>query len=75
MWKKVKNQINKVPLLRSLRIRIFLLLVVMGMIPGFITRTALLQNYEERAVIKNEWGQKCAYFEKCDWADDYKLNK
>ena len=29
-------------------------------------------NYKERAVIKNEWGQKCAYFEKCDWADDYK---
>ena len=50
MWKKIKNQINKIPLLRSLRIRIFLLLIVMGMVPGFITRTALLQNYEERAV-------------------------
>ena len=50
MWKKIKNQINKIPMIRSLRIRIFLLLMVMGMIPGFITRTALLQNYEERAV-------------------------
>lgn len=50
MWKKIKEQINKIPMIRSLRVRIFLLLMVMGMIPGFITRTALLQNYEERAV-------------------------
>lgn len=50
MLDKLKNQINKISLFRSLRIRIFLLLMVMGMIPSFITRTALLQNYEERAV-------------------------
>lgn len=50
MWEKIKNQINKISILRSLRIRIFLLLMVMGMIPGFITKTALLHNYEERAV-------------------------
>lgn len=50
MLEKLKNQINKISLFRSLRIRIFLLLMVMGMIPSFITRTALLHNYEERAV-------------------------
>lgn len=50
MLEKIKNQINKIPLLRSLRVRIFLLLMVMGMLPGYVTRTALLQNYEERAV-------------------------
>ena len=50
MWEKIKNQINKIPLLRSLRVRIFLLLMVMGMIPSYVTRTALLHNYEERAV-------------------------
>ena len=50
MLEKIKNQINKISLFRSLRVRIFLLLMVMGMIPSFITRTALLQNYEERAV-------------------------
>lgn len=50
MWKKIKNQINKISLLRSLRVRIFLLLMVMGMIPSFVTRTTLLRNYEERAV-------------------------
>ncbi|MBR5598128.1 MAG: two-component sensor histidine kinase [Lachnospiraceae bacterium] len=50
MWEKIKQQINKISLLRSLRVRIFLLLLVMGMIPGYITRYTLLQNYEERAV-------------------------
>ena len=50
MWKKFKNQINKISLLRSLRVRIFLLLMVMGMIPSYVTFTALLHNYEERAV-------------------------
>lgn len=50
MINKIKDQINKSSLFRSLRIRIFLILLIMGMIPSFITRTALLQNYEERAV-------------------------
>mgnify|MGYP003293184816 CR=1 FL=1 len=50
MWEKIKNQFNKISLFRSLRIRIFFLLLIMGMIPSYITRTALLQNYEERAV-------------------------
>ena len=50
MWKKIKEQIKRISLLRSLRVRIFLLLIIMGMIPSFITRTTLLRNYEERAV-------------------------
>lgn len=50
MWKMIKNQINKTSLLRSLRVRIFLLLMVMGMIPSYVTRNTLLRNYEERAV-------------------------
>ena len=50
MWEKIRDQIKTISLLRSLRIRIFLLLMVMGIIPGYITKTALLQNYEERAV-------------------------
>ena len=50
MWEKIKEQIKRISLLRSLRVRIFLLLIIMGMIPIFITRTTLLRNYEERAV-------------------------
>ena len=50
MWEKIKEQIAKISLLQSLRVRIFLLLLVMGMVPGAITRNTLLNNYEERAV-------------------------
>lgn len=50
MWEKIKEQIKKISLLRSLRVRIFLLLIIMGILPGYITRTTLLKNYEERAV-------------------------
>ncbi len=46
----MKNWFNKISLLRSLRVRIFLLLMVMGMLPSYITRNTLLKNYEERAV-------------------------
>ena len=50
MWKKIRDQIEKISIFRSLRVRIFVLLIIMGMIPSFITRTTLLRNYEERAV-------------------------
>lgn len=50
MWKRVKDRIAKLSLLRSLRVRIFLLLVIMGIVPGIVIRVVLLHNYEERAV-------------------------
>ena len=50
MWEKIKGWIAQISLLQSLRVRIFLLLLVMGMVPGAITRSTLLNNYEERAV-------------------------
>ena len=50
MWEKIKGQIAQISLIKSLRVRIFLLLLVMGMIPSVIDRNTLLNNYEERAV-------------------------
>ncbi len=50
MWEKIKSQLGKIALLKSLRVRIFVLLLLMGMIPGAISRSTLLANYEERAV-------------------------
>ena len=50
MWEKMKGRIAQIPLIKSLRVRIFLLLLVMGMIPSAIARNTLLNNYEERAV-------------------------
>ena len=50
MWEKIKRGIKQIIILRSLRIRIFFLLIIMGLIPGHITRSMLLSNYEKRAV-------------------------
>lgn len=45
-----KIQLRKITFLRSLKGRIFLILLVVGLIPCFIMRYAILQNYERRAV-------------------------
>lgn len=50
MWEKIKKGMNQITLFRSLRIRIFLLLILVGLVPGHLTRKVLLKNYEERAV-------------------------
>ncbi len=42
--------VNKIPGLRSLKFRIFLIILAVGIIPTMILRYAILQNYEERAV-------------------------
>ena len=45
-----KIKLNKIPFLRSLKGRIFLIQLVVGLIPCLIMRYAILQNYERRAV-------------------------
>ncbi len=40
---------QKMPL-RSLRLRIFLVVLLLGMVPGFIVGASIIQNYEDRAV-------------------------
>ena len=50
MWEKMKGQIAQISLIKSLRVRIFLLLLVMGLVPSAIARNTILNNYEERAV-------------------------
>jgi len=40
---------RKMPL-RSLRLRIFLVVLLLGMVPGFIVGASIIQNYEDRAV-------------------------
>lgn len=41
---------NKIPGLRSLKYRIFFIILIVGIVPTMILRYAILQNYEERAV-------------------------
>ena len=46
----LKLHLHQITFLRSLKGRIFLILLIVGLIPGFIMRYAILQNYERRAV-------------------------
>ena len=46
----IKKLLNKSRLWRSLKARIFVLMMVIGIIPTLFVRYGILQNYEERAV-------------------------
>lgn len=46
----LKINLEKLKFLRSIKIRIFLIVFVVGLIPSTITRYAILKNYEQRAV-------------------------
>lgn len=46
----LRPKLRKITFLRSLKVRIFLILLIVGLIPCFIMRHAILQNYERRAV-------------------------
>lgn len=47
---KVKERLMRVITLRSLRARIFVLLLVVGVVPSVFMRVGIMDNYEERAV-------------------------
>lgn len=46
----LKFNFKKLKFMRSLKVRIFLIVFIVGLIPSIIVRQAILQNYEERAV-------------------------
>lgn len=46
----LKDKIHKLIFLRSLKTRIFLILLIVGLIPCISMRYAIVQNYEQRAV-------------------------
>ncbi len=50
MLTRLKKLFMKIPALRSMKVYIFLLMLVMGILPSFIMRVGILQSYEERAV-------------------------
>lgn len=50
MWKWIKERISKISILRSLRVRIFVLLVLVGIVPSAIMGIVFLQNYQSRAI-------------------------
>lgn len=50
MKDRILNIINRSRILRSLKIRIFIIILLVGIIPGMVLRFGILQNYEERAI-------------------------
>lgn len=46
----LKNKLCNIKILRSLKSRIFLILLIVGLVPCISMRFAILQNYEQRAV-------------------------
>lgn len=50
MLNRLKALFAKIPVLRSMKVYIFLVMLVIGIVPSYITRVGILQSYEERAV-------------------------
>lgn len=50
MWDKSKEKLIGLLSWRSLQTRIFLIILLVGVIPSFVIRFAILNNYEDRAV-------------------------
>ena len=46
----LKEKVHDIKILRSLKTRIFLILLIVGLIPCIGMRYAILKNYEQRAV-------------------------
>ena len=50
MFAKCKEYLGKVKILRSLRARLFFIILLAGIVPSVGMRYAILQNYEDRAI-------------------------
>lgn len=46
----LNTKMREFKIFRSLKVRIFLIMLIVGLIPCFVMRYAILQNYEQRAV-------------------------
>ncbi len=50
MKTRITQFLNRIPGLRSLKVRIFFIIMVVGILPTMMLRYAILENYENRAV-------------------------
>lgn len=50
MADKIKNILKKLKIWRSLKVRLFIIMFLMGVIPSIFMRVGILENYENRAV-------------------------
>ena len=47
---KIKSFFSDLKIWRSLKVRLFIIIFLMGLIPGFIIRAGIMSSYEDRAV-------------------------
>lgn len=50
MAESIKTFLKKLKIWRSLKVRLFIIMFLMGIIPGIFVRVGILENYESRAV-------------------------
>ena len=50
MLLKIKDAVRKLKISRSLRVRLFLIILLMGTVPSVCMRYGIMDNYEEQAV-------------------------
>lgn len=50
MLKKIKNEIRQLKTMRSLKTRIFVIILIVGTVPSIVMRYGIVQNYEDRAI-------------------------
>lgn len=50
MAESIKTFLKKLKIWRSLKVRLFIIMFLMGIIPGIFVRAGILENYERRAV-------------------------
>ena len=54
MIKNVLEKLKSIKLFRSFRVRIFLVLLIVGIVPSLVIHSAILSSYEDRAVSVRE---------------------
>ena len=54
MWNKIRDAVKRLPSMRSLKARIFIIIMLVGTIPSILMRYGILKSYEERAVYQRQ---------------------
>lgn len=80
MLAKFRDYIGQIVFMRSLRARLFVIILLVGSIPGVLIRYAMLDNYEERAVelrkstVQNQLRILADHLTSKNYLENYQLN-
>ena len=80
MLAKFRDYIEQFVFMRSLRARLFVIILLVGIIPSVLIRYAILDNYEERAVelrqstVQNQLRILADHLTSKNYLENYQLN-